>query len=99
MQAICIIIGAVGSIAAPVTSTIITGIASLAISAGYEVLYFKRDVDECWEIAYPGREFIGWAVGIRSTVYTYGDKYRTVLLGEYTSEYHDPEYWPDHMGF
>lgn len=77
----------------------ITSCAQYIVDNAISDVYWTRNYEELWEVTYPGRQYIGSAVGQKVYTYFYEDSARRSKIGSDFYEYHDPVYWPSHMNF
>lgn len=100
-----VLISIIGAIAATdpalaVPSAIVTPIATAVLNAGLSRIYWSKTYQDLWEVTYPGRQYLGWAVGVRTYTTFYEDSNRKYQVGSTVlDEYHDPVYWPSDMNF
>lgn len=64
------------------------------------MFYYWTSTEQClWEITYPGRLYLGNPVGTKTNTKFYSNSARTAYIGEGSNVYHDPQYWPEGMGW
>lgn len=93
-----VIIAIVGAASGTVGAGV-SAIAQIILNEKFPIVYWTKKTQELWEVTYPGRQYIGWAVGIKTQTTFYSDSSRNNSIGTETSVYHDPEYWPSDMNW
>lgn len=77
----------------------VSAIAQIILSENLPIVYWTKSYQELWEVTYPGRQYIGNAVGEKIHTSFYRDSSRSSYIGSEDYEYHDPVYWPSDMNF
>ena len=77
----------------------LAAVAQIILNEKMPIVYWTKKTQELWEVTYPGRQYIGWAVGVKTYTTFYSDSSRTKSLGTETDVYHDPVYWPSDMNW
>jgi|GEM_PF-4028058 len=75
----------------------VTQIAQLIVAEAIPIVYWNKSYQDLWEVTYPGKQYIGWAVGVRTYTDFYEDSARRYKIGSDFYEYHDPTYWPSFL--